>query len=96
MPESIDIHIKNIQTKLQILLKKHGTLEKEKIGLIKDNEVYKLNEKKLSDKINLLEQQNNILKTSAGKLEGDEKKEFEKSINQYIRTIEKCIGMLNN
>ncbi len=96
MPESIDIHIKNIQTKLQILLKKQDTLEKEKIDLIKDNEVYKLNEKKLSDKINLLEQQNNILKASAGKLEGDEKKEFEKSINQYVRTIEKCKGMLNN
>ncbi len=96
MPESIEIHINNIQSKLQILLKKHDALEKKNAGLIKENESFKSNEKKLLEKLNLLEQQVNILKASSGKLEGTEKSDFEKSINGYIKSIEKCIGMLNN
>ncbi len=96
MPETIDIHIKNIQTKLQLLLKKHNALQKENAVLIKEKESYKSNEKDLIEKSNLLEQKVNILKASAGKLEGKEKSAFEKSINGYIRSIEKCIGMLNN
>lgn len=96
MPETIDIHLKNIQVKLQLLLKKHAFLEKENKRLLKENETYQLNEKKWAGKIHLLEQQVNILKASTGKLEGTEKKEFEKSINVYIKSIEKCIGMLNN
>ncbi len=96
MPETIDIYIKNIQSKLQILLKKHAALELENASLIKENESHKSNEKNLARKLNLLEQQVNILKASAGKLEGKEKSAFEKSINGYIKSIEKCIGMLNN
>jgi adenine-specific DNA methylase len=96
MPETIDIHIKNIQVKLQLLLKKHAFLEKENNRLLKENEAYQLNEKNWVDKMHLLEQQVNILKASTGKFEGAEKKEFEKSINGYIKSIEKCIGMLNN
>jgi len=96
MPESIDVHIKKIQTKLQLLLKQYALLQKENNRLIKENETYKSNEKKFTDQINLLDQRVNILKTSCGKLDGAEKKEFEKSINGYIRSIDKCIGMLNN
>ena len=96
MPETIDIHIKNIQSGLQLLLKKYAALQKENASLIKENEAYKFNEKDLTDRLNLLEQQVNILKASTGKLEGKEKSVFEKSINGYIRSIEKCIGMLNN
>ena len=96
MPETIDIHIKNIQSKLQLLLKKYATVEKENIKLTKENESYKSYEKNLIEKLNLLEQQVNILKASAGELEGKEKSAFEKSINKYIKSIEKCIGMLNN
>ena len=96
MPESIDVHIKKIQTKLQLLLKQYALLQKENNRLIKENETYKSNEKKFTNQINLLDQQVNILKTSCGKLDGTEKKEFEKSINGYIRSIDKCIGMLNN
>lgn len=96
MPESIDIHIKNIQSKLQLLLKKHAAAEKENDRLIKENQSYKINEKVLSEKLSLLEQQVGILKASAGKLEGKEKVSFEKSINCYIKSIDKCIGMLNN
>lgn len=96
MPETIDIHIKNIQSKLQLLLKKHAALKKENAVLIKEKESYKSNERQLIEKLILLEQQVNILKASAGKLDGKEKSAFEKSINGYIKSIDKCIGMLNN
>jgi hypothetical protein len=96
MPESIDIHINNISSKLQSLLKKFSFLEKENHRLSNENETLKASELKNKEQIVLLEQQVNILKASAGKLEGDEKKNFEKSINGYIKSIEKCIGMLNN
>ncbi len=96
MAESIDIHIKNIQSKLQLLLNKYAAQKKENSKLLKENEALKANEKILSERAALLQQQVNILKASAGTLEGAEKKQFEKSINGYIKSIEKCIGLLNN
>ena len=96
MPESIDTHIKNIQVKLQLLLKKHAVLEKEISRLTRENQTLKTNENILTEKVSLLQQQVHILKASTGKLEGEEKKDFEKTINQYIRSIEKCMAILNN
>lgn len=95
MPDSIEIHIKNIQSKQQLLLKKYALLSKENIQIKKENENYQSKEKALIEKTEQLQQQVNILKTSAGLLEGKEKMDFEKSINRYIRSIDKCITMLN-
>lgn len=96
MPESIDIHIKNIHAKLQLLLKKYAVLKKENTFLLKENDSYKQHQKQLLAKLGFLEQQVHILKSSSGKLEGSERSAFEKSISEYIKSIEKCIGMLNN
>ncbi len=96
MPESVDTYISSIQSKLQILLKKYGALEKENESLAKENDLFKSNEKAMLEKLNQQEIQLNILKASAGKLEGKEKSAFEKAINKYIRSIDKCIGLLNN
>ena len=93
MPDSINLHIKSIQPKLQLLLKKYALLGKENLQI--KNENFKLREKELVTKIETLEQQVNILKASAGKLEGDERVRFEKNINQYIRNLDKCIAILN-
>jgi uncharacterized protein affecting Mg2+/Co2+ transport len=95
MPDSIEIHIKNIQSKLQLLLKKHALLTKENNQLKKENEIYQLKEKSLIEKTEQLQMKVNILKTSTGQMEGKEKTDFEKSINRYIRSIDKCINMLN-
>jgi hypothetical protein len=95
MPDSIDLHVKNIQSKLQLLLKKHALLLKENEQLKKENQAFKTSEKTLMEKTEQLQQQVNILKTSAAQLEGKEKMDFEKNINRYIRSIDKCIGILN-
>lgn len=95
MPDSIELHIKNIQSKLQLLLKNHALLSKENNQLKKENESYQSKENALIEKAEQLQMQVNILKTSAGQMEGKEKIDFEKSINRYIRSIDKCINMLN-
>lgn len=95
MPDTIDIHIKNLQSKLQLLLKKHALLQKENNQLKKENQDYHSKESELIEKKEELQQQVYILKTSVGKLEGKEKENFEKTINGYIRSIDKCITMLN-
>ena len=95
MAENIDIHIKNLQSKVQLLLKKYALLQKENDQLEKENVNMNLKVKSLHEKNTQLEMQLNILKTSAGQLEGKEKSDFEKSINTYIRTLDKCISILN-
>jgi len=95
MAENIENHIKNLHSKLQLLLKKHALLQKENQQLQKENVDMNLKVKSLHEKNTQLEMQLNILKTSAGKLEGKEKSDFEKSINSYIRTLDKCISILN-
>ena len=42
-----------------------------------------------------LEQQVSILKAATGKLEEPDRKKLEKTINQYIREIDKCIALLS-
>ena len=95
MPDTIDTQIKNIQSKLQLLLKKHARLVKENEQLRKEKQLHQSNEKMLAEKASQLEQQVNILKASAGNLEGKEKADFEKGINRYIKSIDKCIAVLN-
>jgi hypothetical protein len=95
MPDTIDIHINNLKIKLQLLLKKHTAVVKENEQILIENDSYKSKIKELTEKSDLLTQQVNILKASAGKLEGKEKNDFEKSINRYLTSIDKCILMLN-
>lgn len=94
--ETIEEYINAINTKLQILLKKYAALQKENSILNNEIELCKQNEKDYLEKINSLEIQNGILKASSGKWDEKEKHDFEKRINQYIKDLDKCIGMLNN
>lgn len=96
MSDAIDNHIKNIQLKLNILIKNYQALLVESKRLKNDNEQLKLSHNSLKEATVILEQQNQILKASAGKMEGEEKQAFEKVISQYIKTIDKCMTMLNN
>ena len=95
MAENLEMHIKNLFSKQQLLLKKYALLQKENQQLEKENVDMNLKLKSLHEKNTQLEMQLNILKTSAGKLEGKERMDFEKSINSYIRTLDKCISTLN-
>jgi hypothetical protein len=92
---NLDSNIKRINNKLQQLLKNYQLLQKDnkqQAVLIKE-----LQESKLKDKeqIMALQEKVTILKAAAGKMNEADKKAFEKNISQYIREIDKCIGILS-
>jgi len=88
-------NIKRINAKLQQLLKQYQLLQKENEQLkcvIRELEGSKENDLL---RISQLEQQVGILKSAAGKMNETDRKLYEKQINQYIREIDKCIGLLS-
>jgi cell division protein FtsB len=93
--EQIATHIARINTKLQDLLKKHASLQKqnqqqrELIAKLKEQQ--EAGEKK----IKALEEQQYILKSAAGELNSTDKKAFEQTISRYIKEIDKCIALLS-
>lgn len=91
----IESHISRIQSKLQALLKKHATLRKESEQ--QQELIAKLQQEQAAKdkKIRLLEEQQYILKSAAGNLEGADKKAFEQTLSKYIREIDKCIALLS-
>ena len=93
--EALETNIKRINDKLQKLLKHYQQL-------LKDNErqsrlIHELQEAKdkNTQQIDQLQQQVGILKSAAGQMTDNDKKNFEKHINQYIKEIDKCIGLLS-
>jgi len=88
-------NIKRVNDKLQKLLRHYQQLQKDnerQSRLIK--ELQEIKEKQI-ETINTLQQQKDILQVSAGQMNAVDKKAFEKHINQYIKEIDKCIGMLS-
>jgi hypothetical protein len=91
----LEENIKRINNKLQQLLKQYQLSQKENER--KANEINALKEAKenQSKRIEELQQQVLILKSGAGEIKEADKKEFEKYINQYLKEIDKCIGLLS-
>ncbi len=88
-------NIKNINEKLQRLLRNYQQLQKDnerQTKLIKELQATK---DKNTEQIAVMQQQLEILKASAGQMNAADKKIFEKNINQYIKEIDKCIGLLS-
>lgn len=88
-------NIKRINDKLFKLLKRYQQLQKDndrQSKLIKELQETK---DKHTQTIAELQQQVSILKSSAGQMNDTDKKAFEKHINQYIKEIDKCIGLLS-
>jgi DNA repair exonuclease SbcCD ATPase subunit len=91
----LEQHIKRINDKLQQLLKNYQLLQKEnkkQSDFIKELQQAK---EKDSQYITTLQEKISILKAATGKMNEADKKTFEKNINQYIREIDKCIGILS-
>jgi len=93
---SIDEHINLLNAKIQEVIKKYASLQKENMVLKTELHRAKESEQQLRGKLGFLEMQSDILKASAGSMAPDEKAAFEKRINQYLRDIDKCIAILNN
>lgn len=88
-------HLKRIQEKVQLLLKQHTALQKENEALKEEVEQLKKEASLSKENSAKLQQQVEIMKYSNGEMDGEDKKQFEKRINTYIREIDRCIAMLS-
>lgn len=91
----LEQHIKRINGKLQQLLKDYQQLQKENSRQSELIRQLKEAKEKDAQQIAGMQEKISILKAAAGKMNETDKKAFEKNINQYIREIDKCIGLLS-
>lgn len=91
----LEVQLKRIQDKLQQVLKQHAALQKENLRL--KEEVDKNKSQSLSHQKNIdeLKQQVEILKITSGDWDENDKKEFERRINSYLKEIDRCIALLS-
>ena len=87
-------HLKRIQDKVQQLLKQHIILQKENQSLKVELDNIKKEASQFRENSETLKQQVEILKYSNGDMSDEDKKQFEKRINSYIKEIDRCITML--
>ena len=88
-------HLKRIQDKVQQLLKQHIALQKENLSLKDELDGLKKEASQFRENSETLKQQVEILKYSNGEMTEEDKKQFEKRINTYIKEIDRCITMLS-
>ena len=88
-------NINRINSKLQQLLKQYQLLQKENEQLTQSIKELKISQENNLLRIHQMEQQAGILKSAAGKMNDKDKKTFEHQINQYIKEIDKSIGLLS-
>ena len=94
MPD-IEVQLKRIQDKLQHVLKDHSALQKENLRLKDELDKNRTQSFTNQQTIEDLKQQVEILKITSGDWEHNDKKEFEKRINSYIKEIDRCIALLS-
>ena len=91
----LDLHIKNIQEKLQLLLKQQQLLQKENDKLKKELEKANQSNTEKEQNLQTLHQQIDVLKMGSGNLDEIEKAALGKRIDTYLKEIDKCLALLN-
>ncbi|SJZ34500.1 hypothetical protein [Sediminibacterium ginsengisoli] len=91
----LEIRIKSISDKLQLLLRQQQLLLKDNQRLKKELEKAQLSGEEKDAAILLLQQQTDALKLGAAQRTPEEKAELEKRINGYLKEIDKCLALLN-
>ena len=92
---TVDQQFTTLNEKLQQLLKQYSRLQKENDRLKDELQQSKNREYAIQNSVDELQQQISILKLTSGEMNGRDRKEFEKKVNQYIREIDKCISFLS-
>jgi len=88
--------IKRVQDKLQQLLQQYQLLQKENNRLKAEIQEEKDKSKERLLQLDRLQQQVEILKSSKEEMSQEDKKNFEKRLNQYVKEIDKCITLLKD
>lgn len=87
--------LKRIQDKVQVLVKSQTGLQKENISLQEENSKLKKLTQQYEETVEKLKQQVDILRFSNGEMDAEEKKQFEKRVNSYVKEIDRCIALLS-
>jgi phage tail tube protein FII len=91
----LEVQLKRIQDKLQQVLKDHSALQKENLRLKEELDKNRTQSFVNQQTIEDLKQQVDVLKITSGDWDQNDKKEFEKRINSYIKEIDRCIALLS-
>ncbi|MEQ1554831.1 MAG: hypothetical protein ABL929_11660 [Ferruginibacter sp.] len=92
----LSLHIKQLHTKLQVLLLQYSKLQSENKQQKNTIALLQERDKQQNEKLDILKQEQLILKASLDKMDATEKKELEQKINGYIKNIDKCISLLSH
>ncbi len=95
MSLSLEQQLESLTEKVQLLVRQQARMKKEMERLQKELDECRSSEKSHLDLVFQLEQRIAILKYAAGELPDTEKKQFEKTINGYIRELDKVIAYLS-
>ena len=90
----LDEPIKRISDKLQHLLNQFLLLKKENEKMRQELKELKLSDAEKNNRIESLVQQVEILRAAKTQMTEEEKRAFEKRINQYLKEIERCISLI--
>ena len=93
---TLETHIKNVNEKLQQLLKKNASLQKQNEMLNAELTVLKEKEKDYKETIEAINQKVNILQAASGNMSKEDQNELERRIDRYIKEIDKCISTLSD
>jgi hypothetical protein len=91
----LDLQIKNIQDKLQQLLRQQALQQRENQKLKKDLEKAMLDNGEKDQSLQAIRQQVDVIKMGSGKLDDAEKNALGKRIDGYLKEIDKCLALLN-
>jgi hypothetical protein len=92
--EGIELRVRRIQEKLQLLLRQRDLLLKENGKLKEELRLLQREQGDQIQKLDQLQQHVGILKVSQTAMSEEEKKALEKRLGQYIREIDRCITLL--
>ena len=92
--EGIELRVKRIQEKLQLLLRQRDLLSKENNRLKEELGQLQKEHSDQSQRLDQLQQQIEVLKVTSTVMSEGEKKALEKKLGQYIREIDRCITLL--
>jgi hypothetical protein len=88
--------LKRINEKLQELVKKYESLQKENERLRAELIPAKEREVAFMEQIANLEQKLLVFKASTGRMDEAEKKDLDKKLHTYVKEIDRCISMLGD
>ena len=93
---TLETHTKIVIEKLQLLLKRNTSLQKQNEMLTAEITVLKKKETDYKATLEAISQKVNILQASNGNMSEEDQKELEKRIDKYVKEIDKCINILSD